>query len=85
MDCLKQLSCKVPTAAVGSPSSPSPPPSQHLPPGRKQLLTRRFSDPSSDNMVSCDWPQCSLLIGPDDEYCGQVSYDWCKAGHNAHL
>ena len=24
----------------------------------------------------------SDLIGPDDEYCGQVSYDWCKAGHN---
>ena len=25
--------------------------------------------------VSCDWSQYSPLIGPDDEYCGQVSCD----------
>ena len=30
------------------------------------------------------WPQYSPLIGPDDEYCGQVSCDW-SAGHNTHL
>ena len=26
------------------------------------------------------WPHYSPLIGPDDEYCGQVSCDW-SAGH----
>ena len=51
MDCLKQLTCKVPAAAAAAGS----PPPDHQSPGRKQLLTRRFSDPSSDNMVSCDW------------------------------
>ena len=34
--------------------------------------------------VRTDLPQYSPLIGPDGEYCGQVSWDW-SAGHNTHL
>ena len=31
------------------------------------------------------WPQYLAVIGPDDGYCDEMSYDWWIASHNTHL
>ena len=44
--------------------------------GLNTEITDLQSEFERDRQVSGDWSQYSALIGPQREYCGQVSFDW---------